>query len=599
VSIALAVALSIGALGVGAHQIGLLERLELSVVDALFEVRERDERDVVLVGIDQPTLTELKVRPPLRRTEHARVIRRLHAARPKAIAYDVQFTEPSEAPHEGDDLALADALHAARHTPIALATADVAPGGEHQVMGGNDALRELGARAGHAIVVGESDGVVRRLRRGADGLDSLAVAAVEDATGRPVDDGLFAPDGTAWIDFAGPPGRIPTYSFIDVAEGRVPAAAFRGKVVVVGATASTFQDLHATATSGRVPMSGPELQANAIATLLHGARLRPAPGWAAPLVVLLAALAGAFGITTLRRARRHAALGLLAGLAVSLSLLALLLAAIVGAFKGGVILPATYSLAAFGLAFMLTSALLLSWDANERKRQRQRDAFARFVPEQALDEVLERASGDTGLRGVERDATVLFADLRGFTGRSESKSAQDVIEFLNRYLGEMSEALIAHGGTVVSYMGDGIMAVFGAPVAQPDHAERALAAATEMATARLDRFNAWLQEEGHEDPCRLSIGLHSGPVASGTVGSERRLEYAAVGDTTNVAARLEQMTRQAGHDVLVSDETRRRAGAGAGALALTEVGTLPVRGLQRAIAVWALDVRGGAPALAA
>src|SRR3712207_3510679 len=125
------------------------------------------------------------------------------------------------------------------------------------------------------------------------------------------------------------------------------------------------------------------------------------------------------------------------------------------------------------------------------------------------------------LRGVEREATVMFADLRGFTRRSQTESAQDVIEFLNRYLAEMSEAILRHGGTVVSYMGDGVMAVFGAPLPQDDHADRALRAAREMAGERLDRFNAWLTSEVGGDPVGLSIGLHSGKVASRS--EERRV----------------------------------------------------------------------------
>src|SRR3712207_1234545 len=261
-------------------------------------------------------------------------------------------------------------------------------------------------------------------------------------------------------------------------------------------------------------------------------------------------------------------------------------AAIVGAFAAGVVLPVTPSAAAFLVSLMLTSALLLSWERHERARERLRDAFARFVPEQAVGELLATSGDGRALRGVERDATVLFADLRGFTARSQEESAQDVIEFLNRYLAEMSEAILAHGGTVVSYMGDGVMAVFGAPLAQDDHADRALAAAREMSGERLERFNAWLVGEVGGDPVGLSIGLHSGPVASGTVGSERRLEYAAVGHTTNVAARLEALTRDVGHDVLLSDTTRSKLSAGDDAL--RAAGAFEVKGVAEPVFVWSL-----------
>jgi adenylate cyclase len=161
-----------------------------------------------------------------------------------------------------------------------------------------------------------------------------------------------------------------------------------------------------------------------------------------------------------------------------------------------------------------------------------------------------------------------------------------VIELLNRYLTEMSDAILDHGGTVVSYMGDGIMAVFGAPLEQPDHADRALAAAREMLGPRLERFNAWAREAGAPDGFRMGVGVCSGPVMSGNVGSQRRLEYAAVGDTTNAAARLEAMTKDTDHALLVAETTRERLRSTPDDL--VEVGELEVRGRQARLRAWTL-----------
>jgi adenylate cyclase len=183
---------------------------------------------------------------------------------------------------------------------------------------------------------------------------------------------------------------------------------------------------------------------------------------------------------------------------------------------------------------------------------------------------------------------VLFCDLRGFTTLAERLGAEGVIRVLDRYLTEMSDAILDHGGTVVSYMGDGIMAVFGAPVPAEDHAALALAAAREMAGPRLERFNAWLRGEGLDDGLRMGIGVASGPVMSGSVGSDRRLEYAAVGDTTNLAARLEALTKQADPDVLVAGSTRERA-SGDG---LVAAGTFPVRGRTEPVECWTLSPPG-------
>ena len=155
------------------------------------------------------------------------------------------------------------------------------------------------------------------------------------------------------------------------------------------------------------------------------------------------------------------------------------------------------------------------------EREQARDAFARFVPEAVVDQVLADADG-VRLGGVRGEATVMFSDLRGFTSFSETLEPERVIESLNRYLTEMSEAILDHGGTLVAYMGDGIMAVFGAPLKQDDHADRALEAAREMLD-RMDGFNGWLREQGLHDGFKMGIGLNSG---AGDV-RQRRLRAAA------------------------------------------------------------------------
>jgi adenylate cyclase len=209
------------------------------------------------------------------------------------------------------------------------------------------------------------------------------------------------------------------------------------------------------------------------------------------------------------------------------------------------------------------------------------------VPDTVVDQVLTRATeeGDPRLGGERMDATVMFSDLRGFTSFAEARPPEQVIEILNRYLTAMSDAILDHGGTLVAYMGDGIMAVFGAPVAAADHPDRALAAARAM-LERLDDFNAWMREGGLGDGFKMGIGLHSGPVMSGNVGSARRLEYAAIGDTTNTAARLEAMTKGTPYQLYVADSTRERLTAPTEDL--ERVGELDVRGREHAISVWGL-----------
>ncbi|MEA2386075.1 MAG: adenylate cyclase, partial [Thermoleophilaceae bacterium] len=251
----------------------------------------------------------------------------------------------------------------------------------------------------------------------------------------------------------------------------------------------------------------------------------------------------------------------------------------------GTIIAFVYPLLALLVGAILS--LVVQYFTETRERQRTKLLFSRFVPENVVDQVLEQADDDLRLGGVQREGTVMFSDLRGFTSFAESLPVERVIEVLNIYLGEMSGAILDAGCTLVAYMGDGIMAVFGAPIEQPDHADRALRAAREMVDGRLATFNAWLASAGLGEGFRMGIGLNSGPVSSGNVGSEERLEYAAVGDTTNVAARLESKSKDTDFQLLVADTTH--ALLTAQAADLVEAGEFVLRGRQAPTRVWSVE----------
>ena len=232
------------------------------------------------------------------------------------------------------------------------------------------------------------------------------------------------------------------------------------------------------------------------------------------------------------------------------------------------------------------NAGLMKKRLNDLERGRVRDIFSRFVPEHVVAEVLRRTDDDLRLGGVRVEGTVMFSDLRDFTAFAESLPADTVIEVLNRYVSEMSDAILDNGGTLVAYMGDGIMAVFGAPIELAAHADCALAAAREMLHSRLPQFNEWLSEGGLGDGFRMGLGLSSGPMMSGTVGSERRLEYTTVGDTTNTASRLEAMTKQTPHSILNADSTRCALQTQPEDLMFVD--ELDVRGKKSKVRLWTL-----------
>jgi adenylate cyclase len=260
-------------------------------------------------------------------------------------------------------------------------------------------------------------------------------------------------------------------------------------------------------------------------------------------------------------------------------------------FELDVIVAVVYPLLALVLGAFGALALRIVVDVFERERVR--DIFGRFVPEAVVDDVLAKTGEDVRLGGVRREVTVMFTDVRGFTTYSETRPPDEVIDVLNRYLTAMTDVIMNHGGTLISYMGDGIMAIFGAPLEQPDHADRALAAAREMVTTGLDEFNRWMAEQDAGQGFRMGVGLNTGPVMVGNVGSERRLEYTAIGDVTNTASRLEGLTKGTPHMIFLADSTR--AALTLQASDLIHFDELAVRGKQAAVSVWSVSSGTSAP----
>jgi adenylate cyclase len=575
VALFLGVGLAATGLGLVAYGTNVLRELELDTVDARFELRGEQPapEQIEVVAIDDITFSNFNsrqenVRYPFPRRYFAKVIDRLAADGAKVIAYDIQFTEQTTVE---DDNALVTSVANAGN--VVLATTEVDALGRTNVFGSDEVVKEVGARVGNGNFPLDPGGVIRRVAYSVDKLKSFSLVTAERATGKTIGPEDF-PGKSTWIDYSGPALNIRPFSFSDVYYGRVPRDAFRDKIVVVGPSAVSLQDIHPTSTSNA--MSGAEIQANAIDTALRGFPLRNVPGEVTvALIVLLGLLVPLAGLR----------LSLLWTLALGVGAAAAYLVSTQVAFEAGRVNSFVYpfgtlvlsSIGSLGAHYLLAAF----------ERERVRDVFSRFVPETVVEQVLARADEDLRLGGVTLEGTVMFTDLRGFTTFSESLPAPRVIQVLNVYLSEMSEAIMNHGGTLVAYMGDGIFAVYGAPIEQADHADRAVAAAREMLTERLPRVNAWLREQGMSDGFRMGIGLNSGTFMSGNVGSERRLEYAAIGDTTNTASRLEGMTKGQSHYLFFSDTTREALTRDIDDLVFVD--EFEVRGRQGKVKIWSVE----------
>jgi HD-GYP domain-containing protein (c-di-GMP phosphodiesterase class II) len=369
---------------------GALDSLERATVATRFSLRHvQRPTSIVIVKIDDQSFGELEKRWPFPRSYHARLIDQLHASGAKEIVYDVQFTEPSAKPEE--DVALYDAIGAAGG--VTLATSESDGKGHTNVLGGDANLAKVHARAAAANLTTSAGGVITQFPYEVSELKSLAVVAAERATGTPLPRSRFQ-SGNALIDYRGGAGTFTEVPFWKVVRGQVRASTFRGKIVVVGATAPSLQDLHATPTSGSDLMPGPEVQANAIWTALHGNPLRTAPNWLTAIAILLAALAAPLAAHRLNVVRA----ALLAAAA------AMMYAATAQfAFDRGTVLAVTAPLfaLALGTAGMLAASYftasserrVLGWTVRRRTEQ-LRDAQLEIITR--LVQAAESRDGDTG-----------------------------------------------------------------------------------------------------------------------------------------------------------------------------------------------------------
>ncbi len=377
------------------------------------------------------------------------------------------------------------------------------------------------------------------------------------------------------IGFVGPPGRLgtplpgeapSTFKRIPFERLLAPGAdqdehlhqAVQGKVVIVAYEPTGSQDVHPTPYSrgfwrwkGR-DMSGAEIHANVIETLLTGKAPRQAPPSAAS-----AALAGflAVGLVLFLRLSLWQGLAawlVLAGLAAGLGYLL---------FLFYVLFPVAPVQAGLALGYM--GALSVRLTGEERERARLRHLFGRYVSEEVVEKLLATGARPD-LSGEVYRVTVLFSDIREFTTIYESLPPAQVVEMLNRFFSLACEPILAAGGTVDKFVGDAIMAVFGAPAPLPDHARRALQAALGMVAVATE-FQGWMTRRfsGHDlPPFRIGIGLHTGEAIVGSIGSPKRLEYTAIGDTVNTASRLQGLSKELGWTIVASRATLEAAGPG-------------------------------------
>lgn len=437
---------------------------------------------------------------------------------------------------------------------------------------------DLVSHVGFADLVTDQDGGVRRyeiapridlpreLAVGAPRLTLGALLAVRAAglsaleTEWSLGGRRVLPGHAGRISYAGPPGTMPRIPFSRVlAEGAAsdPAIrALRDKVVIVGGEFRGMNDVHFTPYSSRLAdkggglMSGPEIQANIAETLLSGKATQPAPDWLRWLLLTLLAGTTAWAY---QRMSPWSGLVVLAGVAALTLALAFL------AFQVFWLLPAAYLQSGLLVAYVMTFGARLTRE--ERDKARIRTMFEGYVSDSVVHMLLS-SERRIDLGGESMSITVLFSDIRNFTTITEKLTAHETVEFLNAYFERVINVIREEGGRVDKFIGDAVMAEFGVPYPFPDHALQALRAAARMSRVA-EEFRDWMRGRfsGRGIPeFAIGIGIHTGDAVVGNIGSATRMEFTAIGDTVNIASRLEGETKTLKCVIVASADTVRAAG---------------------------------------
>lgn len=608
----------------------LRENLESKTYDLRLQVRNRlrpplVRPDILVVAVDEKSLAEIGRWPWSRRTM-AQLVRKLSAAGPKVIGIDIMFSEKESAEADGE---LGAAVRAAGNVVLATAfiETDAARGNvdnapdylwdsafmEVKSVPGIDwtkwaaspnqvlpPIPEIGAAAtlGHVTTYADLDGVLRwellYVRFGSDCYPSLSLQIARLAAGLTPAQMVLYPgsavllgdvtlpidlSGRALINYRGRERTFRTLSAADVLGGRVPQQLLHNAIVLVGTSALATYDQKITPFSADMP--GVEKNANVVQNLLEADFIRRSPG-----VIELAAIIVTSLLLVLVLPRLSARRGVVFG------------AVLIGAYATLTTVLLAYQGYWLCLLYPVGNmALIVSFDtvdklfAEERKARQIRAMFSSYVSPKIVEALL--ADPDKlALGGERRVATILFSDMIGFTSLSEKLPPEDVVAMLNDYYKEMAEIIFRWDGTLDKFVGDEIMAIWNAPVDQPDHAELAVRCALHMSD-RLDQLRQLWREQGRAI-VDCGIGINTGEVLIGNVGlAGKKMDYTAIGNHVNIAARLEKLTRSYQTRIIISDNTLAGIAGlvesgSVGHVAITSLDSVKVKGKEEAVGIYSV-----------
>jgi adenylate cyclase len=582
--------------------------------------------DFVIVAIDDKTMVELHQRFPVQRATLADAVDVLTKAGAKVLAVDLLLLE-REAGGVGDALSPGDAKLAAalaRHGRVILATteapAEVPLDSELVERNMFSVVRAVGAASerpsgsvgfllpvkdlaqtatlAHVNLERDADRAIRRMALAmpigtAAYLPAMSLEAVRQMRALPRSDMQMTAGesislgrqqiatnahNAIGINHYGAEGAIPTYSFIDVIRGKVPADRFAGRVVFVGAAAVASGDVFLSPFASQLP--GVEVLATAAANIAANQYLRRAPSTLVVDIMVAALLSVLAFLAANRRS-----LGLAA--VATAALWGLTFAFLQYAFTAAYLWldATTYVLTLFSVGLLTLTARIVQQRRISGQLQHERDNLARYQSPFLAEFLAKQQSPSFDQRAQE--AAVMFVDVAGFTPRAEQLGPTATVAFLRELHGRIERSALANRGVIEQFMGDGAMIIFGLPEPKPDDAARALSAARQL----LDILGDWnldLEAAGRE-PVRLRIGLHYGPVIAALLGGERQGQMTVAGDTVNVASRLQEMGKEHKAAIVASAEfvaSVDRAGRDDMLTGMRHLAGQRVRGRNETIDLW-------------
>ncbi len=605
-----------------------IKNLELKVLNQQFSLRgpmaDRDT-SIVIVNIDDQTFVSMakEFKWPFRRSVYAKLIRNLNDpfAMAKLIVFDLEFTDPTLV-DPAQDAALG--LAAAEFGNVIFAGKLVTEIGPSMTLNQyalppvegiiNPSLSDSsGSPWGYVNIIEDEDGFLRRyyFSRTLGGVRHYPLAVLAAKTLLNVPDQNIREDNnffylgekvipkasaeTMLINYAGPAKTFNTYSFSNILDDDDPEfylgdeedtdifelhrmmwETFKDKIVFIGASAEELQDTKFAPffdyDGVKQKMPGVEAHANALNTILTGNYLKYFPGWAA--IILITFFAFIIGLAVVRIKPVKAGI---------LTLFVIILYVVIsyyGFARFNHILPFVSPLLAISLSYFGNTAYLYATE--QKEKQRYRKIFSQYVSKSVVGEMLD--SGQFPSYGGERkELTVLFSDIRAFTNFSEQYPPEEVVSRLSEYLTEMTQIVYDQEGMLDKYVGDEIMAVFGAPLFYKKHAENACIAAVQMIKTLKKKQQKYAQQG--ETYFNIGVGINTGAMVVGNLGSQQLFDYTVIGDAVNLGARLEGVNKFYGTHIIISETAKQAAGK---KIVTRELDTIQVKGKDEPIRIYEL-----------